>query len=134
MSGSGRKKKKKRERAPYIKNRDLALRAMGPNGFEAVKKIAGDRLDARRATKIVKLLTDEYGYSRDEIPDELLELADSMRPGHTGGPVTTPEDGEWRTYDTGSNIRIGVPLKILGRGKHEKQRVKFSEKGIWIPR
>lgn len=133
MSDSGRKKSK-RKRAPYIKNSDLALRAMGPDGFSAVKDIAGDRLDPRRARKIVKLLIDEYGYDRTEIPGELLELADRMRPGHTGGLVTTPAEGEKRVYDTGENVRIGVPLKILGRGKHEKQEVIFSEKGIWIPR
>lgn len=117
-------------KARYLDNRDLALRIMGSEGFDKVAKELGDRLTPVRASRIVKLLTDEYGIK--SVPKPLLELAAKKKPGHMGGPVKPPKQGEEREYTVGANGRIGVPLAILGKKPGDKARVKYGEKQIVI--
>jgi hypothetical protein len=138
MTGSARGKKSRskkaaKKKADYLDNTKLALRIMSPKeGFSKVKKEIGDRLDPIRATRILKLLKDEYGYKDRDIPKELRELAAMKKKGHTGGPVIPPVDGEEREYTTGKNTRIGVPLGILGKKPGAKTRVKFTKEKIEI--
>lgn len=118
------------KKAEYLDNRHLALRIMGKEGFAGVKAAVGERLNAVRAHKIVQLMRQEYGIK--DVDSDLLALASSKRPGHVGGPVTPPADGEEREYTVGGNGRIGVPLNILGKRPGDKARVKYSRKQIVI--
>lgn len=119
------------KKAPYLDTRDLALRIMS-DGFTRVKSDVGERLNPIRATKIVKMLRDEYGYGDKSLDRDLVKLANSKRPGHLGGPVKPPEDGEVREYKVGNNGRIGVPLGILGKGPGDTARVRYGKKQIVI--
>ena len=117
-------------KAKYLDNRDLALRIMGPGGFDKVKSELEDRLTPVRAARIAKLLRDEYGIKA--VPKGLLELAAKKKPGHFGGPVKPPQQGEEREYTVGANGRIGVPLAILGKIPGDKARVRYGSKQIVI--
>ena len=119
---------RKKSRAAYLDNRQLALRIQG-EGFEAVKAEIGDRLDAIRASHIVAVLK-EHGYR--DIDKALLDLAAQKRQGHVGGPVTPPDEGETRVYIVGVNGRVGLPLGILGKKPGDKAKVKFSKTGIRV--
>ena len=125
------KKAAKKNKADYLDNRDLALRIIA-DGFKAVKKDIGDRLDPVRASKLMALLKDEYGFKDGKIDKELRDLAAEKRRGHFGGPVTPPEDGEEREYTVGSNGRIGTPVKLLGKKPGDKVRVLYGAKQIVI--
>lgn len=133
MTRSAKAKKsrsKTGKKAEYLDNRDLALRIQGPGGFEKVKAEVGERLDPIRASRILKLLKDEYGYAEKDIDKGLRELAAKKRSGHIGGPVTPPKDGEERVYKVGKNKRIGTPVGILD--DPNEVRVKFTKQKIVI--
>lgn len=117
-------------KAKYLDNRDLALRIMGPGGLDRVKSEIGDRLTPVRASRIVKLLREEYEFKN--VPKELVDLAAQKKPGHFGGPVKPPQRGETREYTVGANGRIGVPLAILGKKPGDKALVKYGDKQIVI--
>jgi hypothetical protein len=121
-------KKNSKTRAPYLDNRALALRIHG-EGFRVVAEEIGDRLDAVRASRIVEILR-ESGHG--EIDADLVALASKKRPGHLGGPVKPPKDGEVREYIVGVNGRIGLPLGIIGKGPGDKAKVEFSKTGIKV--
>lgn len=120
---------KKTTKAEYLENRDLALRIIG-HGFKKVKAEIGDRLDPIRAAKIVGLLKTKYGIKN--VDKDLLALSADKRPGHFGGPVKPPKNGEEREYTVGANGRIGVPLAILGKKPGDKAHVRYSDKQIVI--
>lgn len=139
MASSHKAKKKsskqaKRKRAPYLDNRDLALKIMGPGGFQKVKAEVKERLDPARAHQILRLLKDEYKFKDKDIPHELRELAAKKRHGHTGHPTKPPHVGEERWYETGKNVRIGVPLVTLGKKHKDMTRVVFGADKIVIYR
>lgn len=126
---------KKKTRAKYLDNRDLALKIMSPEfGFEHVRGEVGDRLTPVRASKIVELLKDDYGYKDKAIPRALRELAESKIAAHKGGHVKPPMPGEERDYMVSEDQRIGVKLNTLGLGKGEKARVRFGKDKIEIVR
>jgi hypothetical protein len=115
-------------KAKYLDNRDLALRIMG-GGFDKVMSEIGDRLTPVRAARILELLK---GYKFKNPPKELSELAAKKKPGHLGGPVKPPQQGEVREYTVSPNGRIGVSLAILGKRPGDKARVKYGSKQIVI--
>lgn len=117
------------KKAEYLDNRDLALRIVGGH-FRDVFAEVGERLTPVRAARIVDLMRDEYHIR--SIDKGLLELAARKRPGHKGGPVTPPGEGEEREYLVGTNGRIGVPLGILGKRTGDRARVKYSNRLITI--
>jgi hypothetical protein len=121
---------KKSNRRPYLDNSQLALRVRG-EGFAKVADEIGERMNSIRASRIVKILVDT-GTREQDIDPDLLLLAAKKRPGHLGGPVKPPGDGEEREYIVGANGRIGLPLSIIGKKPGEKVRVKFSRSGIRI--
>lgn len=126
MSESARKKK----RAAYLDNRQLALRIQG-EGFSKVAGEVGPRMDAIRASRIVEILK-ASGYEEKDIDSDLKNAASKKRNGHVGGPVKPPKDGEVREYTVGANGRIGLSLAILGKRQGDKARVKFAKTGIRI--
>jgi hypothetical protein len=133
MSNSNRTKKTRSKKAEYLDNTKLALRIMSPKeGFKKVKDELGERLDPVRASKIVALLKEQYGFKDKDIDKGLRDLAAEKRRGHFGGPVTPPQDGEEREYTTGANGRIGIPLGILDKKPGDKARVKYQEDKITI--
>lgn len=135
MSKSNRTKKTQSKKAEYLDNTKLALRIMSPKeGFKEVKGDLGERLDPVRASKIVKLLKEQYGYKDKDIDKDLRDLASQKRRGHFGGPVTPPQNGEEREYTTGANGRIGIPLGILDKKPGDKARVKYQSDKIVIYR
>lgn len=120
----------KSRKAKYLDNRDLALRMMAPGGFEKVRAEIGDRLTPVRASRIVEMLKTDYEIK--DIDPGLLELADMKKPGHLGGPVKPPRNGEEREYIVGVSGRIGIPVRILGKKHGDKARVRYTEKQITI--
>lgn len=122
--------KRSKKRAAYLDNTQLALRIRG-EGFEKVAAEVGERMDSIRASRIVKILVDA-GTDESEIDPALAALAAKKRPGHLGGPVKPPKDGEEREYIVGANGRIGLPLGIIGKNPGDRARVKFSRSGIKI--
>ena len=131
-SSRSKKSKSKKAKAKYLDNRHLALSIMGPDGFDKVKAEIGDRLDPKRASKLVKLLKEEYDFKEKALPKELLELASKKRTSHTGGVVTSPTVGETRYYKTGKNGRIGSPLNTIGKKEGDIARVVFGSEKISI--
>ncbi len=127
VSDSGSKNPK---RAAYLDNRQLALRIHG-EGFDVVAMEVGDRMDPIRASKIVDILLTS-GHAQKDIDRNLLAVAARKRPGHVGGPVKPPLDGEVREYTVGANGRIGLSLSILGKSQGDKAKVRFAKNGIRI--